>query len=486
MRKFLTSFLLSLFALALPAQYKMANVVCFVKFADQANEVFTHDREYYELMFNDLSDGANSVRRFYSDMSYGNFDWESTIIPNIYVDSHNRNYFRKKSDSNSEGYGSLEMMFETRFPNLIKDMCAYLDDKLPEGIVVDANDDGYVDNVVIIICGDSEIGASHLLWPANNKCVSATATLQGKRVGNYLKVFDAANGFISGSFKPKPLDTGVICHEMMHTLDAYDLYSNATPKINPVGVWDLMSDNQTVPQSFTAYMRHAYGAAYGDWLPESRIATISESGDYKLPSLNSRDAATVAYKILPEKGGSHYYMLEYRDASTIWDESLPNHGLLVYRVDPTVNGNLGAACEVYVFRPGGSATKAGQIAKAPLGSSTGRTSFGDDVDEDYPFGPDGVREAFAITDVTETASGVSFKVRLGESGVEGVEVDKTELYVAADGTIVAPGAKTVEVYDIAGIHYPAYSESLAQAPVGLYILRALYPDGTARTLRLRR
>lgn len=41
---------------------KMANVVCFVKFADQEDAEWQHPQDYYEAMFNDSGDNANSVR----------------------------------------------------------------------------------------------------------------------------------------------------------------------------------------------------------------------------------------------------------------------------------------------------------------------------------------------------------------------------------------------------------------------------------------
>ena len=69
---------------------KMANVVCFVKFADQADNEWNHDFDYYETMFNDASEGANSVRNYFHDMSYGKMEWTSTIVRTVYVDTRNR------------------------------------------------------------------------------------------------------------------------------------------------------------------------------------------------------------------------------------------------------------------------------------------------------------------------------------------------------------------------------------------------------------
>lgn len=402
--------------------YKMANVVCFVKFADQVENSWEHDFDYYEAMFNSMDEGANSVRKYYSDMSYGKMDWESTLIFTEYVDSHSRGYFCEKSASNPDGYTSLDLMFDFRTKTLVKDMCEFLSDKIGDDVVLDADNDGTVDNIVIIFNGNSDIGASKMLWPANN--TAPAARLKGLNVGNFLKVFDGANGY--KSLVAQKLNTGVLCHEMMHTLNAYDLYTSGSSRLEPVNVWDLMSDNQKKPQGFSAYMRMKYGADYGTWLPESEITTLEEAGEYELLPVSSTEEGNVAYKIVPDKGKSEYFMVEYRDKEDFWDESLPNSGLLVYRINPSFNGNTGKDFEMYVFRPGGSLTAAGQISKAPLGPDTGRASFGLVEDADYPFYADGIRAEFSITDVKKTERGMSFKFypnTSGDSAVEGIEAD---------------------------------------------------------------
>lgn len=396
---------------------KMANLVVFVRFADENKGHWQHDRDYYEKMFNDTTQDANSVRNFFLDMSYGRFDWESTFAEVEYQDSHTRGYFQPKSSTNPDGYSSLDVLFDTRFKTLIKDMCIFLEDKLPEDIELDRNNDGEIDNIVIIISGKSDLSASKMLWPMNNR--GATAELRGLKSGNFLRVFDQANGY--KSMVPQPLNTGVLCHEMMHTLNAFDLYTSGDNKLEPVNIWDLMSDNQFKPQGMTAYMRSEYGKYYGDWIPEEKIPTLTEEGTYTLPAISTRDTETVAYKIVPDPAKPEYFMLEYRDNSNVWDCSLPASGLLVYRVNPSLNGNTGANFEVYIFRPGGSTDKAGSIAKAPLGPDTKRYTFGTENDDDYPFYSDGTRAPFSISGVQKAGKEISFKVKFSSTGDSGID-----------------------------------------------------------------
>ena len=96
-RLFITTLVVVLTSMSVFAEsYKMANIVCFVKFADEADKAWEHDFDYYDNMFNSTEEGANSVRNFFSDMSYGSMDWESTILPFEYVDSHPVGYFLPK------------------------------------------------------------------------------------------------------------------------------------------------------------------------------------------------------------------------------------------------------------------------------------------------------------------------------------------------------------------------------------------------------
>lgn len=436
MRRIFLSILATLICMPAFAVYKMANVVCFVKFADQQDQQWDNDFDYYDKLFNDRSDNANSVANYFHDMSYGRMDWESSIIRTEYVDSHNRAYFLPKSDSNPEGYSNLDMMFDTRIRTLIKDMCAYVDRHIPEDVVVDANNDGMVDNMVIIICGNSDISASRMLWPANNTNSNSAVTINGKTVHNYLKVFDGANGY--KSLSPVKLNTGVLCHEMTHTLNAFDLYARSDSKLTPIGVWDLMSDNGTVPQSMSAYTRMTYGKNFGNWIDDSEVTDVTTDGDYALNPLNSPTQENTVIRIRPDANSKEYFLLEYRDRNDTWDKQLPKGGLLVYKATSGYQGNIGAdnKYELYVFRPSGSTTKNGTLRFAPLGPETDRTSFGATGDSDYPFYENGDRAPFSISDVRTDNGKIKFHLSFASSGI---------------GKITAPENQENTIYTIDGL-----------------------------------
>lgn len=102
---------------------KMANVVCFVQFSDQSADTWKHDFDYYEKMFNDDSEGANSVRNYFHDVSYGKMDWTSTIVKTIHVDTRKRTQFCRNTSINPDGYSNYVIANMILEPGFVADVC---------------------------------------------------------------------------------------------------------------------------------------------------------------------------------------------------------------------------------------------------------------------------------------------------------------------------------------------------------------------------
>lgn len=425
----------------------LSNLVCFVRFLDEDNdEMFERPFSAYEQLFNDDTQGANSVYNYFREASYGQLAWKSSFFPEAvdgrvisYRASRERGYYNEKSSINELGYED-DVDKAAREQALIREVAAWLSDALPEDASLDADDDGIVDNMCIVLSGRSELSNRHLLWPHRSDLAlpdEKAIYIKGKKLVGYLMVFDDANGW--ASLEPVPLNTGVICHEMSHSLGTYDLY-HVNDDLNPVGVWDLMSDNLLVPQQMSAYTKYRYCG----WIDE--IPEISEPGTYVLNPVGGEKKENVAYKIRPI-GSEEYFVVEYRrkEGST-FDSGLPESGLLVYRINPAYTGgnvNYNGATrldEVYVFRPGGTVTADGNIEKAALSEESGRTAFGGDA-EVKPFYSDGTVARFALTHISSCGETLSFnlenlghQIKLSEEAVTlgGVAGDKLELSVEAD------------------------------------------------------
>jgi hypothetical protein len=160
-----------------------------------------------------------------------------------------------------------------------------------------------------------------------------------------------------------------MCHELYHSLGAPDLYRYDSDG-DPVGIWDLMSNNTNPPQHMNSYMKYYYT----NWIPE--IPKIEESGTYLLYPVSSE--YDQAYKIQSWNYSEDIY-LEYRRIDPLFESGLPSEGLLTYKINNNYAGEgnaSGPPDEIYIYRPNGNSNGGGQISMAPFNGNN--DSFGFD------------------------------------------------------------------------------------------------------------
>ena len=426
---------------------ELANIVCFVRFLGEDNEEsFELSASTYQQMFNDETQGANSVYNYFYEASYGQLQWKSTLFPApqgdvvmSYKTKNERNYYKEKSSIATNGYED-EIDRAAREQALVKEIASYLSANLPDDVVLDANNDGIVDNMCIVLSGRSEISNRHLLWPHRTDLAlpdEKAVYIKDKKLVGFLMVFDDANGW--ASLEPVPFNTGVICHEMSHSLGTYDLY-HVSDNLNPVGVWDLMSDNLLVPQQMSAYTKYRY-CGWVDEIPE-----ITEPGTYTLNPVGGATNENIAYKI-KMIGSDEYFVVEYRKKSGAFDAGLPQSGLLVYRINPAYTGGnvnyngTSRLDEVYIFRPGGTTKADGDVEKAAFSVDNGRATFGGAGAAVKPFYSDGSEARFALTNITTCGETISFtfetlghQISVSKESVSfnGKKGDKGEITIESD------------------------------------------------------
>lgn len=396
---------------------ELSNTVCFVRFADEDADVFENTLSHYEQLFNGTGTTDNSVYNYFYQASYGQLEWKSVFFPAAvqgkivsYQAKYERAYYQKYDATvHPTGYRS-DAEGESRLQALVKEIAADLTKDVSDASAIDKDGDGIIDNLCIVLSGQSELSNKRgILWPQRKDLAlpdEKAIYVNGKKLVGYLMVFDEANGF-ENLFDPIPLNTGVLCHEMSHSLGTYDLY-HASGSLNPVGVWDLMSDNQAAAQGMTAYTKYKYCK----WI--SDIPEISEAGTYTLNPVGGTSSDKIAYKIKPI-GRDEYFVVEYRKQEG-FDKNLPASGLLVYRINPAYTGgnvNYNGSTrldEQYIFRPGGTTTADGDLSKAAFSAESGRTAFGGDADL-KPFYSDGTEAPFAITNISSCGSTLSFELQ---------------------------------------------------------------------------
>ena len=394
----------ALSAVPAPAFTAINNVVIFISFSDEATPGFK-TIDTYRSLFNTSS---TSMKQYFLEASYGQLTVGSTFYPPAsgatvvpYKDAHARAYYKPYDEvRNPGGYTDGNRM--DREWTLLQAAVGAVAQKVPSSLDLDTNDDGFVDSVVFVVSGTaSNADWSNLLWPhsAGMDTDNYPAVINGKLVADYDLQLD---GNVHGS--------GVLCHEMTHTLGAPDLYRYSTcsdeSDLDPVGPWDLMATDANPPQHTTAYLKWRYLGFL------SAIPWITPPASVTLSPLTS--AAGSYGRIASPNAAGEYFVVEYRRATGAFEGSLPASGLLVYRIDTAADGQ-GNACgppdEVYVYRPNGTATSDGILNWAVLdgGAVPPRTAINDSTNPasllsaGYPGG-------LSIHDVGPAGSTISFVV----------------------------------------------------------------------------
>lgn len=378
------------------------NVVIFIRFADES-VCTTSPFSTIDGMFNDAEAGHSSLYNYFHKSSYGRLSVWSHYLPEAaadgtvlsYQDVHARNYFMPyNAVTNPSGYANDSARRSREF-QLLQDAVAWVNtncavDSLPN---VDADNDGLVDNVCFVVSG-SYTGWSDLLWPHKWQLYDRTVNLGTKRIFTY-------NLQLAGSGESY-FNVSTLCHEMTHTLGAPDIYhyDNYT-SVSPGGSWDLMNSNATPPQQTNSLFKlHFTG-----WLDS--IPQIVDTGVYTLQSLGSgpNHAVKIASAVPHE-----WYILEYRNTSDTFDQSIPNRGLLVWRYnDRPIADNAdfdfyNTPHQLWLFRPGSSIdTVQGTISQASFGVN-GRTAFGPSTNP-HPYLCNGMADTtFSLTNIHLTGS----------------------------------------------------------------------------------
>jgi M6 family metalloprotease-like protein len=468
------------------------NLVVFVRFSDQPE--FTDPLSYYSELYNGTSSSSTSVLKYYQEVSYNQLTINSLFYPapaqgNIvsYQDSHPQAYYQPYDAANNPT-GYLDADRTAREDSLLMSAVNGVKAQVPDSLNIDANSDGYIDNISFIIEGGTSAWAS-LLWPHQGWLPGGV--VRGKATGSYdlqIQDFIALEG------------SSVLCHEMFHTLGAPDLYHYSYDGMEPVGSWDLMSYNTSPPQHMGAYMKFRYG----HWI--HALPEISAHGTYTLQPLQS--PAGNCYMIRSQGSANEYYVVEYRKPGGIFETQIPGNGLLVYRINTLADGQGnggGPPDEVYIYRQGGTDSVDGDYATADFSAASGRTQLNDHTDPSG-FLSDGSPGGLDISGIGSAGSTISFTLNgplpitislfkgtiavngsvnlswrtLSEAGNYGFSVQratgKDTLFTELPGSFVPGHGTTIQPQDY------QWTDLSAPAPPLRYRLRQINLDGSSQYL----
>ena len=352
----------------------MRPIVIYIKFPDDKTQYFTVDK------INEIKKGltANdfSVNTYLNLVSYGkcSIDPIFTYDKNsrIYTATHKANYYKKyQAGTNEEGFKTYNEEIARRdelFNGAIRECTKGIDFS---NVDLDKNGDGKIDNIMFFT-SESDNYSSILyaenwaIWNDQPQIVDKSGV--AKKVYRYINIDkNSLEGW----------GRRVLTHEYSHNIGIPDMYqypNNKTAIKDPCGSYTMLCDNSGYP---TVHER----IKYCNWLTYSCIPTISQEGTYSLKDVsNDPNSNTIAYKIeVPDS--NEYFMVEYRNRdANIVENLIPESGILVYRVDPSKNGNGNEDPEIYVLRNDGQTADKGVLTGASGRKSVNLTlSSGEDT-----------------------------------------------------------------------------------------------------------
>lgn len=144
--------------------------------------------------------------------------------------------------------------------------------------------------------------------------------------------------------------SNTLCHELMHTFGAGDLYAYTGDSINFTAQdLDMMHTSET-NTSTNAYYREKAGWLENSEYDDGRVTDIetfaTDSRGSKTvnlyPNCTTNYDKTIAYKFGENKEKNEYFMIEYHIKNygeKKFDPLLPKTGVVIYRVNTTAFGN---------------------------------------------------------------------------------------------------------------------------------------------------
>lgn len=295
-------------------------LVVLVSFSDQQFQAGEEETlETWNRIFNEKNYSefpyVGSVHDYFYDQSYKTFN---LIFDLFYVPLNESRVKYRSTDLNDENSQYL-----------VQDIMEELKMRDIEWSRYDWNDDGYVNQLLIVYAGKgmNDGGDGNTIWPhqwwmsehehEGAYCEPIEVSYDDKDylVDCYCTVQE--EGVASASF-------GTICHEYSHCFGFPDFYNGSTKY---VGSWDLMdygnyNGDGYCPAGYSAHERWKMG-----WLTPTELSTTTTITN--MPTLSDEPQA---YLIRNDGHQDEYYIIENRQQIG-WDAGLPGSGIIIFHVD---------------------------------------------------------------------------------------------------------------------------------------------------------
>lgn len=302
-------------------------IVILVDFSDNVADTAGYPPSHYsELLFSAGTYPTGSMRDYYLENSYGDFEVTGQVTAWLRMPQTYAYYV-----DGQKGFGDYPNNCQKMAEDAVLAADPYVDfsqydNNGPDGIPNSGDDDGFVDALFVVHAGpgyeqthDPNDIHSHA-WQT-----SYYVPVDGVRVSRY-------------STEPDDGKIGVFCHEFGHVLGCPDLYDYGGDSWG-VGYWSLMGHGCWGNGGITPTHLDAWDKARLGYL--TLVVPTGSLIDMIVPRVEDNP---VAYKLWTN--GSplrEFFVVEHRQA-TMFDSYLPGSGIVICHVDENQVGNDNQRC----------------------------------------------------------------------------------------------------------------------------------------------
>lgn len=410
--------------------------VILVSYSDKNFQQTNADMTDWAMGENYTYNGATgSIHKYFYDQSWGQYDMEIDVYGPVKV-SKTLSYYGS-NDYNGDDKHADELVVEAC--KLAHDNCGADFSKY------DANEDGYVDWVVIIYAGYGEASGApdNTIWPHQYELsyTGKAFNLDGKTVDHYCCLNE-----LTGTSGSKRDGIGTFCHEFGHVMGLPDLYATNNASHHTLCDWDIMdygpyNNNGNTPPSYSAYERWFMGWSTPRVLTDPENVTLHELNSSKESLLMCSGDVHNLDGVHPDP--TTFYLMEARNKEG-WDAYLPGAGMLITKIkyseskwaDNKVN-NTSTSMGVDLME---AKANSGYSGKATDAYPKGATSFTKLADHE-------------ITEIARDASDgtITFLYRGGHEpgeGIDEVEDNASAKKVIRNGQVLI--LRNGNTYDLTG------------------------------------
>lgn len=270
-----------------------------------------------------FSDTGNSMKNYYKEISYSRYIPEGELY-GWYRAPHPSTYYTNNENGFGKYPNSAERLTEDVIELAKNDPNAHIDWQS-----FDINNNGYVDNVIIVHAGAEAAYTGDLndFW-AHVYIIPTPQTIQDKNVWVYAMTSEYLN---------LPTDNQIIggdCHEFGHLLGLPNLY-DVSDNSNGVGAYSLMGAGSwggkgEVPTHMDAWSKYVLGFA---------DATVNPTGNVSLT--DAETTSNIVKYTTPDP--KEYFLVENRQ-KFLYDTYLPSEGLFIWHINENQKYNDNEMC----------------------------------------------------------------------------------------------------------------------------------------------